>query len=742
LTLLIKNTAIQKKLTVIMLLTTVASLLLMRTVFFVYEYLAFRQATLRQLATVGRVIAANSTAALAFENQDDATETLAALKAEPNVTAAALYDQAGKLFAKYPTDLPDAALPTRLEKPGYHFAQLTLIGFQPVVQGDRLKGTLYLHFDTGVMMQQWFRDSLGLTAVVISFALAVAYLISKRLQKRISQPILSLAETAQAISQRRDYSVRARKFGDDEIGSLTDAFNQMLGEIQAQNQALQTSEHRFRSLIERSADSISVIDADNKILYLSPSVAAVEGYTAEELLGRNGLEHTHPDDRPRLQEIVKQLLAQPGEPVPVLWRRRHKAGHWLWLEGVAINLLADPAIGGIVTNYRDVTERKAAEERSAREQARFKLIFETAPVGIALASKRADGQITRIINDAHLRICGLTREQDQLPGIYRRLSHPEDSARQDEFYRQLEAGQRTEFSMEKRFVRLDGEIVSVVFSLQRQKFPDGSIEELTTVVDITDRKRAEEEVRKLNQTLEQRVHERTSQLEAVNKELEAFSYSVSHDLRAPLRHIGGFADMLRQNSAAQLDETGQRYLDVISKAAKQMGVLIDDLLVFSRMGRAALRPTQVNMDELAAEVRHELAGEVVGRNIVWDISPLPELFCDRALLKQVWVNLLSNAVKYTRQRDQATIQVRCRKNERAEWEFSVADNGAGFDMQYVGKLFGVFQRLHLAEEFEGTGIGLANVQRIVLRHGGRVWAEGKLDVGATFYFTLPGTGDK
>jgi PAS domain S-box-containing protein len=257
---------------------------------------------------------------------------------------------------------------------------------------------------------------------------------------------------------------------------------------------------------------------------------------------------------------------------------------------------------------------------------------------------------------------------------------------------------------------------------------------LETNNDITERKRREQEARVLNDELAKR----TAELEAINKELEAFAYSVSHDLRAPLRHIAGFTELLQKN-AASLNEKSQRYMTMILESANRMGHLIDDLLAFSRIGRAETHKAMVSLDQLVQEALSETRQDAGGRNIVWKIGGLPAWYGDRSMLRLALVNLISNAVKFTRTRPQAEIEIGCTNKNQNEVVVFVRDNGVGFDMKYVNKLFGVFQRLHGPEVFEGTGIGLATVQRIVHRHGGRAWAEGLVDQGATFYFSLSKT---
>jgi len=275
-------------------------------------------------------------------------------------------------------------------------------------------------------------------------------------------------------------------------------------------------------------------------------------------------------------------------------------------------------------------------------------------------------------------------------------------------------------------------VVASRWSLRRDEH-ERPVAILETNNDITERKRREQEIQSLNQELAKRSIE----LEAINKELEAFAYSVSHDLRAPLRHMAGYTELLQKKASSVVDEKSKHYIAMILDSAKRMGNLIDDLLAFSRIGRAETQKTLVSLAQLVKEALAEVRQDTEGRNIAWKVGALPEFYGDRSMLKLVLVNLISNAIKFTRTRTQAEIEIGCANGNKDDLVVFVRDNGVGFDMKYVNKLFGVFQRLHDSDAFEGTGIGLATVQRIIHRHGGKVWAEGVVDSGATFYFSAP-----
>ncbi len=475
-----KDVPIQKKLMIVILSTSAAVLLLTCTAFFAYEFFTFRQTTTSQLSTLGEIIAANSTAALAFDAPDDANEVLSALKAEKHIVSACLYNKEGKLFSQFPLNVPANTFPIGPGKEGYRFEYSYLEGFQPVIQGDKQLGTLFLKSNMGAMYER-LRLYCSIVILVILVSLLLAYILSRRLQKSISKPVLALAETAKAISDRNDYSVRASKLGNDELGTLTDAFNHMLFQIQEQNSEI--------------------------------------------------------------------------------------------------------------------------------------LLF--------------------------------------------------------------------------------------------------------------------------NQNLEQKVIERTSELENANKELESFSYSVSHDLRAPLRAIHGYTKILEEDYLNNIDEEGKKTIEVILKNAKKMGDLIDDLLAFSRLGKKGITSNGINMDAMVRAIVDEfLLSDVENKNkINITIQTLPPANGDQALIKQVWVNLISNAIKYSGKQKKIKIEIGSYPKEKQN-VYYVKDNGVGFDMRYYDKLFGVFQRLHSNEEFEGTGVGLAISHRIIQKHNGEVWAQSKLNEGSTFYFSL------
>jgi PAS domain S-box-containing protein len=422
-----------------------------------------------------------------------------------------------------------------------------------------------------------------------------------------------------------------------------------------------------------------------------------------------------------MDSIRRNVFEMEMEERQVLQRRSADAqATFLTTIGIIIasGLLAVIVVG-IASRmaHRDFARRRAAEEQRDR-------FFDLSRDLLCFAG--LDG-FFKELNPAWESALGFSRaELKSRPFV--EFIHPDDRAESMARVEKLAKGEEVIY-FENRIRTRDNSYRWLSWNA-RASLPQNLI--YATGRDITDQKAAAAEIGKLNAELQEHAKE----LESVNDELEAFSYSVSHDLRAPLRHINGFVDRLQHSARAQLDDKGRRYLDIIADSARQMGNLIDDLLVFSRMGRSEMQRTRVDLEALSREILNTCREEAGPRKITWRNGGLPEVDGDPSMLKQVMMNLISNAVKYTRPRAEAEIEIGSMDTPNEVVVF-VRDNGVGFEMEYAHKLFGVFQRLHRSDEFEGTGIGLANVRRIIHRHGGRTWAEGKVNMGATFYFSLP-----
>lgn len=386
----------------------------------------------------------------------------------------------------------------------------------------------------------------------------------------------------------------------------------------------------------------------------------------------------------------------------------------------------------VIASERQIGQRQLAETREGRAVHRSQLILQAVREPIALFDEDLR---SLLVNAAFRELYGLDPQQGSQP-----LAQMGDGAWSDGVLLQrlndvlLRDRELWDYDLIQRTV--DGVDRHVVINARRLQQRDRDAPALLlTVSDITARALAEQQVNQLNRQLEGKV----TQISDVNRELEAFSYSVSHDLRAPLRHIAGFSRKLEHHLGDRIDDKASHYIEVISSSAQRMAVLIDDLLVFSRLGRGALRLQAVDMQSLVEQARALSEAEVPERRILWKIASLPMVIGDENMLRTVWQNLIGNAVKYTGQCEVAHIEVSAQQGSNGDYEFTVIDDGAGFDMQYADKLFGVFQRLHRPSEFPGNGIGLANVRRIVARHGGRVWADAEPGHGARFHFSLPAT---
>jgi len=493
--------------------------------------------------------------------------------------------------------------------------------------------------------------------------------------------------------------------------------------LQEKERQLHAADRRLAEIMQGMTEACFALDQEWRFTFVNDRGVTLFRHSRPELLGRP------------IWEVFRKLV---GTPMEAHYRRAMSKRIPVTFEAFSpiverwVEIRLFPTADGLAAFLLDISDRKQSEEAIWRLNAELEQrvdertaeladLYNNAPCGYH--SLNAEGEIVRI-NDTELRWLGYEREE--IVGRKKVLDvlTPASGVVFAEAFPVFKARGSLE-DLELEMVRKDGSVLPVLLNATVVRDQEGNfLMSRSTMVDYTDRKRAETALRAWQ-----------ARLEAANRELEAFSYSVSHDLRTPLRAIDGFSQAVLEDCGPLLPEEGRRFLATIRTSAQRMGELIDDLLAFSKLGRQALRTQVVDTGKLVQSSVADLQGELAGRQVAVKIGPLPPCEGDPALLKQVWLNLLSNAIKYTRRCAAAVVEVGCREEGGAQ-VFFVRDNGSGFDMQYAHKLFGVFQRLHRLEDFEGTGVGLAIVQRIVARHGGRIWAHGVVDQGATFSFTL------
>lgn len=495
---------------------------------------------------------------------------------------------------------------------------------------------------------------------------------------------------------------------------------------------LRLNEERFRCLYDANIIGIVVANFAGEIIEANDTFLNLVGYSRTDLQnqGMSWLHMTPTEYLPLDQASIQQVRQTGSGPIYEKEFIRKDGSRVAVLLGAAL-LSASPEKA--ICFILDLTARKQTESALRESEARFRHMTDAAPMLVWMSGV---DRLYNYFNQAWLDYTGRTSEQEMGFG-WAESVHPDDFQRCVETYTTA-FDARQPFEMEYRLRRRDGNYRWLLDIGVPRFTPTGDfLGYIGSCFEIHDRKQAEADTRRINETLELRVQERTKQLELTNKELESFSYSVSHDLRAPLRHIAGFVELLHKHlDPAVLDATSQRYLSIIAETTRQAGILIDDLLAFSYVGRSEMRSMPVNLEQMVLEIQQELEPEIAQRQINWQIDPLPVVQGDTSMLRLVVRNLIENAVKYTRLRTEAEIHIGSFSNEQED-VFFVQDNGIGFNMQYAHKLFGIFQRLHSDPNYEGTGIGLANVRRIIYRHGGRTWAEGILNQGSTFYFSLP-----
>lgn len=724
---LLNDAPLRKKLTWLAMTCSIVALTTTAVALGTYEWFFYRKVVLSQLVTLSALTAHNSSASLAFSDAEDALRVLTSLETEPAVRGAVLYDAAGNKFAEYAARPDHIPFPDHPPPDGRELKSGRFEIVVPVAESKRF-GTLLVDADIRALHERFAVYGMVLLTTTTLSGL-IAFLLAGRLKTRITEPVQALVNAASGVQTNDDYSVRVLKTENDELGKLTDAFNGMLNRIQDNQAELHRSEERLRLALDAAQIGTWDWDLERDVVRWDTRNNEIfdtrggERVTADVFWGK-----IHPEDAPKVRAALDAAF-QTGSFLTDFRLKDDGLPRFVVVRGI---VLADSsgkprrAVGVTI----DVSERRRAELRVVESEQRFRIVAEKAPALIW----SCDALLKRdYFNRTWLSFTGRGLDQELGDGWQASL-HPEDLERW-QATAATAARQSDPYSVEYRLRREDGAFRWVIETGSPRLSADGSFAGyLGTCIDITVRKENEAE-------LESHVRLRTRQLELANQEMESFSYSVSHDLRSPVRVIQGFTDMAIEELQAAKVKTAVEPLRRIARAAARMDELITAFITLARISRAELRLQRVDLSGVAQEVISALRAIHPARGAEISIEPKLEVMADERLLRIALENLIGNAWKFTSGREIARIEVG-RQNGLKERAFFVRDNGAGFNEAFAGKLFQVFQRLHSPTQFEGLGVGLNTVSRVIERHNGRVWAEGQEGKGAVFYFTLPEEGAK
>lgn len=723
-----RTQSIQRKLTTIIMVTSCTVLLLTFLTFTAYEYDSYYKDIVVYASTVASITADNSSGAVAFLSPEEANLVLSALQAEKYIDQAVIYDNKGDIFndgniyAKYPETEPVEAFPQSPGPIGDYFTSTHIIVNKQILQAGVPHGTLYLRMSLKGINQRLYSYA-GIVLLVLVCAILIVLLLSQILQRSISEPILSLAHTARAVSENNDYTVRAEKLSEDEIGLLTDAFNHMLTQIHERDEALLESVQHFRELADAMPQMVWTAQPNGNMDYFNRRWSEYTAMPFEKSKGWGWGRVLHPDDRQHSLDHWTECLATERNFIIEYRLQRASDGTYRWHLGRAVPIRN--LKGEVVHWYgtcTDIHDQKLIQMELEKNRERLNLALKSSGVGTWDWKVRED-ELTWDQYMPPLHGCNQEEAPRSQEDFYQRI-HPKDreqvrSAFQAALYEtgRLEAEFRVDWP--------NGESHYLVSRGKVYRDESGNPLRMAGVSwDITPRRVAEE-----------LLAQHTKELARSNAELEKFAYVASHDLQEPLRGIVGCLQLLKQRYDNRLDGTANEFIRHAVEGGNRMQTLINDLLAYSRVGthRKPFEPVDCNI--LLDRALENLKMLIDENQAIIHREPLPVVVVEGTQMIQLFQNLIGNAIKFRRD-ETPEIFIRAKQKDN-EWEFQLEDNGIGMESQFYDRVFVIFQRLHTRNHYPGTGIGLAICKKIVEGHDGRIWIESRPGKGSTFYFTLP-----